>query len=153
MNKTVDRFISHINQHWGSALGIFRIALGAALIGHGLYLAVNPWAIGNWLELRTTDLLQAVVLVALIGGGAALLAGVFSRGAALVTAPFYYWVAISALISATPEPAAHIVLNSVAFLALQFVAIAGTGRFTADELRRADRNNQQQAARATNSGT
>lgn len=133
MNKAILSLSERINQKWSAPWAALRALVGAALFCHGAYLVSQPWAVGNWLEVRTTEPLRAGVSLLLMAAGVFLAAGALTRVAAIVAAPFYYWSAVHDLISSGAEPALQTAANVVAVLALLAIAILGPGRYTAQE--------------------
>lgn len=131
--KHIQRAAEKLSGRWGAHWGALRAFTGLAVVCHGLYLLSDATAAGNWLELRASAAVHAVTGLALILGGALVAAGWYTRVGVLLTAPLYYWVTVTQLISATAEPVWYIAANAIAFLALMLFGVFGPGKYTARE--------------------
>jgi hypothetical protein len=133
MNTKIQAFSKLLGDKYAKLWTGLRVLTGVALVCHGVFLLGQPWATGNWLEVRTSEPLRAVISLGLIAAGAALAFGLFTRIAALIPAPLYYWAAMTDIINAGTPPLQEIALNGIAFLALMAFAIFGAHRHTAAE--------------------
>jgi uncharacterized membrane protein YphA (DoxX/SURF4 family) len=133
MQAKIEKFSQWITDKHALAWATFRVLAGLAVLAHGVYLLGEPWAVGNWLEVRTSEALRLGVSVATIAGGIGIAAGVATRFAALVAASLYYWAAITNVISVTIEPVQYTVFNAPTFLALLLIGIVGAGKYSATE--------------------
>jgi uncharacterized membrane protein YphA (DoxX/SURF4 family) len=133
MNTRIQAFGKLLDEKYAKIWTTLRALAGIALVCHGVFLFSHPLAAGNWLEVRTSEPLRLAISLGFIAAGTALAIGFFTRIAALLAAPFYYWAAMTDIISAGNPPLHQTALNAIAFLVLMAFAIFGAQRHTAAE--------------------